>query len=71
MRGILGCTVLKLEECCYVGIAALIWSGLIKQKQSGDSVAQMCMLNHPCVLGNVYHSCTTDCTAGLLKNTAQ
>lgn len=67
MRRVLGCTVLKLEECYCVGIAALIWASLM---QSGDSIAQMCILNHCCVLGSVYHCCTTDCTAGVLKNIA-
>lgn len=60
----------KLEESCCGGIEATIWSGLIKQKQSGGSVAPMCILNQHCVLGNVYHCCTTDCTAGILKNIA-
>lgn len=35
-----------------------MWSGLINQQQSGGSVVPMCVLNHYCVLGNVYHCCT-------------
>lgn len=67
MRRILGGTVLKLEDCCCVGIVALIWAGPIK-KQSVGSITQMCLLNHCYVLGNVYRFCITDCTAHVLKN---
>lgn len=62
--------MVKLEESCCGGTEAMIWSGLIKKKQSGGSVAPMCILNQHCVVGNVYHCCTTDCTAGILKNIA-
>lgn len=36
---------------CWEGNAALIWSGLIKQKQSGDSIAQMCCFKSFLCLG--------------------
>lgn len=41
MRRIMGGTVLKLEECCCVGIVALIWSGLMKENQSVGSITQI------------------------------
>lgn len=41
----------------------------IEEKQAGYSIAQLCVLNHCCVVGNVYHCCTTDCTAAVLKST--